>query len=111
MADGSGSREFSTLSDLWFSLRPVILIIALIGFSLYTNEAIIQYRMDEYNKTMETLSQSYNSSHALNMLARFDLIKKRQNMPEEDETALELKLQTLASGNLLGAEAKPASFK
>ncbi len=105
------SSQYSKFSELWFSTRPIILILMLIGFSLYTNEAIIQYRMNEYNRAMETLSQTYNSSHALNMLARFELIKQRQNQPEEDETALELKMQSLASGKLLVTEAKPEGIK
>jgi TonB family protein len=107
----SGRSQFSVISNLWFSYRPVLLIILLILFSLYTNEAIIQYRMNEYNRAMETLSQTYNSSHALNMLARFELIKQRQNQPEEDETALELKMQSLASGKLLVTEAKDNGIK
>jgi hypothetical protein len=81
---------------MWFSVRPVILIGLLILFSLYANDAIIQYRMDEYNRAMETLSQSYNSSHALNMLARFELINKRRNQPEEDDAAMEMRMQSLA---------------
>src|SRR5262245_20314062 len=105
------SSQYSKLSELWFSARPIILIGMLIAFSLYTNEAIIQYRMNEYNRAMETLSQTYNSSHALNMLARFELIKQRQNQPEEDETALELTMQSLASGKLLVTEAKPEGIK
>jgi hypothetical protein len=105
------SSQFSKLSEFWFSTRPIILILALIAFSLYTNEAIIQYRMNEYNRAMETLSQTYNSSHALNMLARFELIKQRQNQPEEDETAMELKMQSLASGKLLVTEAKQEGLK
>ena len=105
------SSQFSKLSEFWFSTRPIILILALIAFSLYTNEAIIQYRMNEYNRAMETLSQTYNSSHALNMLARFELIKQRQNQPEEDETAMELKMQSLASGKLLVTEAKQEGVK
>jgi TonB family protein len=98
------------LSNLWFHSRPVILIALLISFSLYTNEAVIKFRMDEYNTAMEALSQSYNSSHALNMLARFELIKKRQSQPEEggdeDETELEMKMQSLTTGKLLAGEAK-----
>lgn len=105
------SAGFGNLSEFWFHAKPIILIGCLILFSLYTNEAIIQYRMDEYNRAMETLSQTYNSSHALNMLARFELIKKRQNMPDEDETGLELKLQSLASGKLLVTDAHEASIK
>jgi TonB family protein len=97
-----GSRDYGALSNLWFSARPVLLIAALIGFSLYTNDAVIEYRMEEYNRSMEALSQSYNSGHALNMLARFELIKQRQNQAEEaDETALELKLRSLAAGKLI----------
>jgi TonB family protein len=107
----SGPSQFSKISDLWFAYRPVVLIAALILFSLYTNEAIIQYRMNEYNRAMETLSQTYNSSHALNMLARFELIKQRAAQPEEDETALELKMQSLASGKLLTEETKPEGIK
>src|SRR3954469_23760462 len=97
--------QYSSLSEFWFSVRPILLIAILVLFSLYTNEAIIQYRMNEYNRAMETLSQTYNSSHALNMLARFELIKHRQAQPEEDETALELRMQSLASGQLLVSEA------
>jgi TonB family protein len=107
----NGQSQFSILSNLWFAYRPVLLIVVLILFSLYTNEAIIQYRMNEYNRAMETLSQTSNSSHALNMLARFELIKQRQSQPEEDETALELKMQSLASGKLLVAENKEAGFQ
>ena len=107
----STSPIHGPISNLWFSTRPILLIMALIGFSLYTNDAIIQYRMEEYNRAMESLSQSYNSSHALNMLARFDLIKKRQSLPEEDETALELKLQSLSSGKLLQQSAPEASLQ
>ncbi|MDB5102522.1 MAG: hypothetical protein JWP91_211 [Fibrobacteres bacterium] len=107
----SGNSQFSSISNLWFSYRPVILIVALILFSLYTNEAIIQYRMNEYNRAMETLSQTSNSSHALNMLARFELIKQRQSQPEEDETALELKMQSLASGKLLVTENRQEGIK
>ncbi len=106
-----GQSQFSVISNFWHNYRPVVLIAALILFSLYTNEAIIQYRMNEYNRAMETLSQSYNSSHALNMLARFELIKQRAAQPEEDETALELKMQSLASGNLLVAENTPEGLK
>lgn len=95
------TKNFGSFSEFWFHAKPIILIGMLILFSLYTNEAIIKYRMSEYNRAMETLSQTYNSSHALNMLARFELIKQRKNMPEEDETALELKLQSLASSKLL----------
>jgi TonB family protein len=107
----SGNSQFSALSNLWHSYRPVVLIAMLILFSLYTNEAIIQYRMNEYNRAMETLSQTYNSSHALNMLARFELIKQRQTQPEEDETALELKMQSLASGKLLVTEVRQEGLK
>lgn len=107
----SGDSQFSALSNLWHSSRPVVLIAALILFSLYTNEAIIQYRMNEYNRAMETLSQTYNSSHALNMLARFELIKQRQTQPEEDETALELRMQSLASGKLLVSETEQEGIK
>src|SRR5690606_11515396 len=97
MTSPQGSNPFTFLGNLWFSYRPVLLIVVLVLFSLYTNEAIIHYRMDEYNRAMETLSQTSNSSHALNLLARFELIKQRQNMPDEDETALELRLQSLAA--------------
>jgi TonB family protein len=107
----SSSSQYSRFSEVWFSVRPVILIAALIAASLYTNEAIIQYRMDEYNRAMETLSQISNSSHALNMLARFELIKKRQNQPDEDETALEVRMQSLAAGKLLVTEKKEATLK
>lgn len=110
MSDSPRS-QFGFLSELWHNYRPIVLIIALIAFSLYTNEAIIQFRMDEYNRAMETLSQTSNSSHALNMLARFQLIKQRQAQPEEDETALELKMQSLASGKLLVTEKGETSFK
>jgi tetratricopeptide (TPR) repeat protein len=106
---------YGTLSNFWFASRPILLIGLLIFFSLYTNEAVIQYRMDEYNRAMEALSQSYNSSHALNMLARFDLINKRQAQPDEaadeDETALELKLQSLTTGKLLAGETKKADLQ
>jgi TonB family protein len=111
MSSSGGKSQFSFISDLWFSYRPILLIVVLILFSLYTNEAIIQYRMNEYNRAMETLSQTSNSSHSLNMLARFELIKQRQSQPEEDETALELKMQSLASGNLLVAETRESSVK
>ncbi|MEO6097014.1 MAG: AgmX/PglI C-terminal domain-containing protein [Fibrobacteria bacterium] len=111
MSSESSLSQFSALSNLWHSYRPAILIVVLILFSLYTNDAIIQYRMDEYNRAMETLSQSSNSSHALNMLARFELIRQRQSQPEEDETALELKMQTLASGKLLLVEDRQAGLK
>lgn len=104
--------QFGALSNLWFSSRPIILIVALILFSLYANDAIIEYRMDEYNRSMEALSQSYNSGHALNMLARFELIKQRQNsVEEEDETALELKLQSLASRKLIERDSGEKSLQ
>lgn len=93
--------QYSRLSELWFSVRPILLIGILVLFSLYSNEAIIQYRMDEYNRAMETLSQTYNSSHALNMLARFELINQRRNQPEADDAAMEMRMQSLASGKLL----------
>ncbi len=105
------SPQFSRLSEFWFSVRPVILIGLLILFSLYANDAIIQYRMDEYNRAMETLSQSYNSSHALNMLARFELINKRRNQPEEDDAAMEMRMQSLASGKLLADDGKREDLK
>ncbi|HKP95453.1 MAG TPA: TonB family protein [Fibrobacteria bacterium] len=111
MSDSSGQSQFGLISNLWHSYRPILLIVVLILFSLYTNEAIIQFRMDEYNRAMETLSQTSYSSHALNMLARFELIKQRQSQPEEDETALELKMQSLASGKLLVTENRESSFK
>lgn len=111
MSSSSGNSQFSALSNLWHSYSPVVLIAMLILFSLYTNEAIIQYRMNEYNRAMEALSQTYNSSHALNMLARFELIKQRQTQPEEDETALELRMQSLASGKLLVPEARQEGLK
>ncbi len=111
MSENQGSDKVRGLSEFWFHAKPIVLIVALILFSLYTNEAIIQYRMAEYNRAMETLSQSYNSSHALNMLARFELIKQRQNSPEEDETALELKMQSLGSGKLIAVQQPPASIK
>jgi tetratricopeptide (TPR) repeat protein len=115
MSGSPGSGGYGSLSNFWFASRPIILIALLIFFSLYTNDAVIQYRMDEYNRAMEALSQSYNSSHALNMLARFDLIKKRQSQPEEtadeDETALELKLQSLTTGKLLAGETKRATLQ
>ncbi|MDB5051118.1 MAG: hypothetical protein JWO30_4189 [Fibrobacteres bacterium] len=111
MGDSPGQSQFGYISNLWHNYRPIVLIIALILFSLYTNEAIIQYRMNEYNRAMETLSQTSNSSHALNMLARFELIKRRQNQPEEDETAMELKMQSLASGKLLVADNRESSLK
>jgi len=97
----SSDPRYSGLSEFWFSVRPILLIGILVLFSLYANEAIIQYRMDEYNRAMETLSQSYNSSHALNMLARFELINRRRNQPEADDAAMEMKMQSLASGRLL----------
>lgn len=107
-----GKRDYSSFSNLWFSSRPVILIVGLILFSLYTNDAIIDYRMDEYNRSMEALSRNYNSGHALNMLARFELIKQRQNLQEEaDETALELKLQSLASGKLIEGKVREKSVQ
>ena len=111
MTSPQGSNPFTFLGNLWFSYRPVLLIVVLVLFSLYTNEAIIHYRMDEYNRAMETLSQTSNSSHALNMLARFELIKQRQNMPDEDETALELRLQSLAAGKLIVGEERDSSLK
>ena len=52
----SSQSQYSKLSEFWLSARPIILILLLIAFSLYTNEAIIQYRMNEYNRAMETLS-------------------------------------------------------
>jgi TonB family protein len=108
----ASGRGYGSLSELWFSARPVILIAALILFSLYANDAIIEYRMEEYNRSMEALSQSYNSGHALNMLARFELIKQRQNVAEEgDETALELKLQSLASRKLIERKAGEKSLQ
>jgi TonB family protein len=111
MSDNKSSSNIGNLSELWFHAKPIILIVCLILFSLYTNEAVIQYRMNEYNRAMETLSQTYNSSHALNMLARFELIKKRQNTPDEDETSLELKLQSLASNKLLVTETHARGIK
>lgn len=97
----SSDSQYSRLSEFWFSIRPILLIGILVLFSLYANEAIIQYRMDEYNRAMETLSQTYNSSHALNMLARFELINQRRNQPEDDDAGMEMKMQSLASGQLL----------
>src|SRR3954470_18398328 len=97
----SSDSQYSRLSEFWFSIRPILLIVVLVLFSLYANEAIIQYRMDEYNRAMETLSQTYNSSHALNMLARFELINQRRNQPEDDDAGMEMKMQTLASSHLL----------
>lgn len=97
----SSDSQYSSLSEFWFSIRPILLIGILVLFSLYANEAIIQYRMDEYNRAMETLSQTYNSSHALNMLARFELINQRRNQPEADDAAMEMRMQSLASGKLL----------
>ena len=108
--EAGAKRQYGALSEMWFSSRPVILILGLILFSLYTNDAIIDYRMDEYNRSMEALSRNYNSGHALNMLARFELIKQRQNLAEEaDETALELKLQSLASGKLIESKVREKS--
>jgi TonB family protein len=97
----SPDSQYSRISEFWFSIRPILLIVILVLFSLYANEAIIQYRMDEYNRAMETLSQTYNSSHALNMLARFELINQRRNQPEDDDAGMEMKMQSLASGQLL----------
>jgi TonB family protein len=97
----SSDSQYSSLSEFWFSIRPILLIAVLVLFSLYSNEAIIQYRMDEYNRAMETLSQTYNSSHALNMLARFELINQRRNQPEADDAAMEMRMQSLASSRLL----------
>jgi TonB family protein len=111
MSENETPNKIGNLSEFWFHAKPILLVGFLILFSLYTNEAVIQYRMNEYNRAMETLSQSYNSSHALNMLARFELIKQRQNQPEEDETPLELKLQSLASGKLIITEKPQASLK
>ena len=111
MSESQGSDNVGGISEFWFHAKPIVLIVALILFSLYTNEAIIQYRMAEYNRAMESLSQSYNSSHALNMLARFELIKQRQSKLEEDETALELKMQSLGSGKLIAVHQAPPSIK
>lgn len=111
MSSSNGFNPFKSLGNLWFSYRPILLIAALVLFSLYTNEAIIHYRMDEYNRAMETLSQTSNSSHALNMLARFELIKQRRNQPEVDETSLELRLQSLAAGKLIVSGAGESSLK
>lgn len=104
MSEEEKPKNLGGFSEFWFHAKPILFVGLLILFSLYTNEAVIQYRMSEYNRAMETLSQNYNSSHALNMLARFELIKQRKNIPEEDETALELKLQSLASNKLLVAD-------
>ena len=112
MSEDKVPNKFGNLSEFWFHSKPVIFILSLILFSLYTNDAVIQYRMDEYNRAMEALSQTYNSSHALNMLARFELIKKRQNQTEEeDETGLELKLQALASNKLIVTATKEFNLK
>ncbi|HLP40130.1 MAG TPA: tetratricopeptide repeat protein, partial [Fibrobacteria bacterium] len=111
-APAAATRSYGSLSNLWFSYRPILLIAALVAFSVYTNDAIIEYRMEEYNRSMEALSQSYNSGHALNMLARFELIKQRQNLQEEgDEAALEMRLQSLAAGKLIENRAREKTLE
>lgn len=59
---------------------------------------------------MVALSQNYNSNHSLNMLARFELIKKRQAAPEDDESGLEVRLQSLATQQLITNQVPIQSF-
>lgn len=53
--------------------------------------------MKEMARAMAALSQSYNNTSALSMLARYEMIRQRGSMPEEDETALELRLQAMVN--------------
>lgn len=94
-------------SNFWYTVRPLLLIFLLMWGSFRVNEAVIRFRMDEFNRAMVSISQRYNSSHSLNMLARFELIRKRQEMKEEaDEAALEMRLQSLSNRSLLDTTAK-----
>ncbi len=90
-------KQVGSLANFWFTLRPLLLIGLFIFLSIYTNEVVIDYRMREFNRAMETLSQKYNASHTLSMLARFDLIRHRKDLPDEDEAALELKMRALSA--------------
>jgi TonB family protein len=90
-------RRQNGASEFFHAIRPFVLIAVLLFFSIWTNQAVIDFRMQEMQRSMADLSRSYNSTSALNMLARYEMIRQRGNMPEEDETALELRLKAMAS--------------
>jgi tetratricopeptide (TPR) repeat protein len=90
-------RRLNAFSEFYFTARPALLIGILVFFSLWTNQAVIDFRMKEMARAMAALSRSYNGTSALNMLARYEMIRQRGSLPEEAETALELRLQALAN--------------
>jgi len=91
-----GIRPLNVFSEFIQTARPVVLIAVLISFSLWTNQAVIDFRMKEMGRAMAALSRSYNNTSALNMLARYEMIRQRGTLPEDKETALELRLQAMA---------------
>lgn len=91
------NQRHNAASEFFYAARPVVLIAALLFFSVWTNQAVIDFRMQEMQRAMADLSRSYNSTSALNMLARYEMIRQRGNLPEEEETALELRLKSMAN--------------
>ncbi len=100
----ASSSQVGRLANFWYIIQPFVFILILLFLSLYTNDAIIRYRMLEYDRGMEELSRNQNHNHSLTMLARFEMIEQRTDLPDVDESLLEMKLQAFSTDYLVGEE-------
>ncbi len=85
---------------MWYTLRPILVVGLFLCLSIFLNEAVIQYRFQQFNVAMDQLSRSSNNNHSLNILARLHLIQERMHEESDAQTAFEVKLQALSSGAL-----------
>ncbi len=89
--------------EFFYTLNPLLLLAAFILLSLYMNETVIKFRLQEFDSGLKELSEKEALSHSVNILARFEMIKERLNNPNADETELkrEVKFHAITSNDLV----------
>lgn len=90
------------LYDLFYTLNPILFLTAFVLFSLYVNEIVIRFRLQEFDLGLRALSNKENVNHSSNILARIKLITDRINNPEQEEINLrdEIKYHTIAADEI-----------
>jgi len=92
-------------AEFFYTVNPILLIIMFVLFSLYVNNVIIKYRLKELDHALLLISDRENSGHAMNMLARFHLIKSRLDKKEIDsDLNEEVKLHILSGKDIFHSD-------
>lgn len=87
-------------------LPPLLLVLAIVTFSVLFNLSIIDIRFQELDKTLYKIAHQQDLNKSLNMLAKYSIIKRRMERGAEtsEDYTVESKVMAVISGDYFKEE-------